>query len=427
MRLDHTSLREQLVHPRENIYFALVLLFGILTYIFFVFSIIGIFIIGALILVSFFLHGLMVAGIRRNGVKLGERQFPELYAKATQVSQDMGLTSVPDIYVVESEGILNAFATRFFRKNMVVLYSEIFELIERNAEKEVLFVLAHEFAHLKRKHVLISFLLLPAMWVPFIGNAYLRACEYTCDRYAAYYVQSLEASKNALTILAIGKEMYHKVDHEVYMEQIESEFGFFAWLNERLSTHPHLPKRLYALSQFFTEEPVTNLKEPTKKILPGLSIVFLLSILLVVGGWLGFKALDKLDLLSNLEDEFAPASPLMKAASENDTEQIEILIADGANINEQDDEGSTALDWAIFNGHYEAFALLLEKGADPNTVDTYGTTPLMNAVFNENVQMVEVLLEHGANPTIKDTEGYTAHDYAKDYDNTEIMKLLQNK
>ncbi|HYK72433.1 MAG TPA: M48 family metallopeptidase [Pseudoneobacillus sp.] len=425
--MENSSLREQLVHPRENVYFGLVLLFGILTYIFFAFSIIGIFIIGALILVSFFLHGLMIAGVRRNGVKLSERQFPDLYEKAVQVSKDMGLMEVPDIYVVESEGILNAFATRFFRKNMVVLYSEIFELIEKQAEKEVLFVLAHEFAHLKRKHVMISFLLLPAMWVPFIGNAYLRACEYTCDRYAAYYVQSLDASINALTILAIGKEMYHKVNHEVYMEQIESEFGFFAWLNEKLSTHPHLPKRLYALSQFFTEEATTKLKESTGKIMVGLTITIVLFVLVAVGGWFGFKALDKLDLLSDIESEFEASTPLMTAASENDTEQIEMLIKDGAKINEQDDEGSTALDWSIFNGNFEAFELLLEKGANPNTVDIYGTTPLMNAVFNENEKMVYVLLENGADPSIKDSDGYTAYDYAKDYGNETIMKILEKQ
>ncbi|UQD53065.1 hypothetical protein C0971_14150 [Bacillus methanolicus] len=63
----------------------------------------------------------------------------------------MGLTNIPDIYIVESEGILNAFATRFFRRNVVALYSGILELIKRDAEKEVLFVLAHEFGVIKMK------------------------------------------------------------------------------------------------------------------------------------------------------------------------------------------------------------------------------------------------------------------------------------
>lgn len=308
---------------------------------------------------------------------------------------------------------------------MVVLYSEIFELIERNAEKEVLFVLAHEFAHLKRKHVIISFLILPALWVPFIGNAYLRACEYTCDRYGAYYVQSLTASKNALTILAIGKELYYRVDQEVYMKQIESEFGFFVWFNEKLSTHPHLPKRLYALSEFFSEDTTLKLKEPKGKIIVGLVIVILATVLLAVGGWYGLKALEKFDIWSFIGSVFEGVTPLMTATSENDLEQIELLIEEGADINEQDEEGSTALDWAIFSGHYEAAELLLEKGADPNTVDIYEATPLITAVFNENAEMVKLLLEHGADPTFENSEGMKAYDYAKDYGNETIMKILE--
>jgi Zn-dependent protease with chaperone function len=421
------ALKNNLVYPKENVYFALVLLFGISSYIFLAFTIIGILFIAILVLFSIFIHGLMMAGIRRNGIKIGHKQFPELYEKAEIVAKDMGLHQVPDIYVVESQGILNAFATRFFRKNMVVLYSEIFELMERDAEKEVLFVLAHEFAHLKRKHVLISIFLLPALWIPFIGNAYLRACEYTCDRYAAYYVQSLEASKNALTILAIGKELYWKVDQEVYMEQIESEFGFFAWLNEKLSTHPHLPKRIYSLSMFFSEETTVKLQEPKAKLLKGLMIVFFISIPLAIGSWYGMKALEKLDVLSFLTNEFEGVTPLMTAASENDLEQIEILIEEGADVNEQSEFGSTALDWAIIDGQMEAAELLLEKGANPNSVDEYGTTPLMTAVFNENKDMVILLLENGADPALEDTEGLTAYDYAQDYENEEIIKLLEKK
>ncbi|MFD2446472.1 M48 family metallopeptidase [Bacillus sp. CGMCC 1.16607] len=423
--MNNSSLRDQLVFPKENVYFGLLILFGTLTYIFFAISIIGIFIIGGLILISFFLHGLMIAGIRRNGVKLSEKQFPDLYEKASQVAKDMGLINVPDIYVVESEGILNAFATRFFGRNMVVLYSEIFELMKQNAEKEVLFVLAHEFAHLKRRHVIISFILLPAMWVPFIGNAYLRACEYTCDRYGTYYVQSLEASKNALTMLAIGKELYHQVDQEVYMQQIETESGFFAWLNEKLSTHPHLPKRLYALSEFFSEKKGQKLKEPKGKIIIGIIVLILVSVGLFIAGWYGFKALEKSTLWSDLLSEVEGSTPLMTAAGENDTDQITLLLDEGADINAQDSEGSSALHWAVLSGQLEAAKLLLEKGAEPNTIDNYDTTPVMSAVFNEDEAMLTLLLENGADPTYEDSEGKTALDYAKEYQSDSIIEILE--
>ncbi|KAB2339004.1 M48 family metalloprotease [Cytobacillus depressus] len=423
--MQESSLRDQLVNTKENIYFGFVVLFSILTYIFFAFSIVGLIIIGILILLSVVLHGLMMGGIRRNGVKISEKQFPELYEKALKTARDMELKSMPDIYVIESQGVLNAFATRFFRKNMVVLYSGIFELIERNADKEVLFVLAHEFAHIKRKHVIISFLLLPAMWIPFLGNAYLRACEYTCDRYAAFYIQSFDAAKDALTMFAIGKELYPKVNQEAYMEQLQTEHGFFVWLNEKLSTHPHLPKRIYALSRFFSEESTTELKEPKGKVWLGIIGAGVAVVILSAGAFVGIKVIEKMDFWTELASGIEGATPLMNAASENDIETIQSLLADGVNVDEKDSEGSTALQWAVYNSSIDAAKMLLEHGADPNAIDTYEASPLINAVYNDDVEMAKLLLENGADPSYKDSEGNTAYDYAVDYGSEDLINLLK--
>jgi Zn-dependent protease with chaperone function len=424
------SLREQLVHRKESLYFAFVTLFGILTYLLLSVTIIGIAVLAILLIITIILHGLMMGGIRRNGVRLGEKQFPELYGKAVSISGEMGLAKVPDIYIVESEGVLNAFASRFFKRNMVVLYSGIFELIEQKAEKEVLFVLAHEFAHLKRRHVTVSFLLLPALWVPFLGNAYLRACEYTCDRYAAYYTESYEASRNALTMLAIGKELYREVNQEAYMEQIESEQGFFTWMNEKLSTHPHLPKRLHALAQFFTPETAPVLKERKSTVWIGSIAAALFLALAGTGLWLGYKGIENFAFLSDVPidgpmEEVEGITPLMKAAEANDLTAIESLIGDGENINAADSEGSTALHWAVYSGQADAARLLAEHGADPNTVDAYDTTPLMSAVFADDATMAALLLENGADPAFADAEGLTAYDYALEYGNQEVLEVLK--
>ena len=170
--LQESGLKNQLVHHKEGIYFALTLLFSILTYVALLFSIIGIAMIIALMLISYFFHAISMASIRRNGVRLSERQFPELYQKAVKLAGDMEIEKMPSVYVLESMGTLNAFATRFFGKNMVVVYSEIFDLSEEEREEELLFVLAHEFAHIKRRHVMVHLLLLPAMFIPFLGEAY---------------------------------------------------------------------------------------------------------------------------------------------------------------------------------------------------------------------------------------------------------------
>lgn len=421
-----TKIEKQLVHRKESIYLVLVVLFSILTYIFLAFSIIGLFVIVFILFFSVILHGLYVGGIRRNGVKLSEEQFPELYEKAITVAKEMGLEKIPDIYVVESEGMLNAFATRFFLKDMVVLYSGIFDLIEKNGEKEVLFVLAHEFAHLKRKHVFVSLLILPAMWVPFLGNAYLRVCEYTCDRYATYYIQSLEAATNGLLMLAIGKELYSKVNHEVYMKQLQTESGFFVWLNEKLSTHPHLPKRMYELSKCYAPETTLELKEPKGKVWVGIFVALLVGVIVGTSLFFSYKALEKLDIPSIMMD-IEGTTPLINAALENDVEEIKILLENGADINEADLDGSTPLHLAVYYSSYDAAEFLLQEGADPNTVDQYDSTPLMDAVFSDDIEMVKVLLSYDVDVDYKDSEGFTAYDYAVDYGNEELIQLLESK
>lgn len=241
-----------LVHKKEKLYFGILVGTSILTYLFLILSISGIIFLIAIVAVYWFLHNLAMVSIRKNGVRISEQQFPQFYNKAVDVARQMNLATVPDIYVIQTGGALNAFAAKFRMKNMVVLYAEVFELIEQQGEQEVLYILAHEFAHVKRKHVRYGWLLMPGLMWPFLGSAYSRACEFTCDRYGAYYCASHTAAKNALTILAIGPQLYKKVDQEVFMQQASEEVGFLSWFEEKTSTHPNLPRRMNAIEAFFS-------------------------------------------------------------------------------------------------------------------------------------------------------------------------------
>ena len=431
------SLKNRLVHRKEGIYFALTLVFSIIAYVILTFSIIGIMIILALMLVSTFFHALSMASIRRNGVRLSEKQFPEIYQKAVKLAQDMEIEKMPAIYVMESMGMLNAFATRLFGKNMVVVYSEIFDLIDDNREDEVLFVLAHEFAHIKRRHVLVHVLILPAMFVPFLGEAYLRACEYTCDRYAAYYVGNLNAAKDAFSLLAIGKKLSIKMNKEAYVEQISEESGFFAWLSEKLSTHPHLPKRINALDHWVNPEQTPLKREKKTGIIVG-SIVSILMIAFLAGtATLFIKGANALTAFLEdpylyeddeylYDEEMISYPPVIQAVMDEDMEQLELLVTEGADIDEKDSDGSTALQYAITWGDAEATQWLIENGADVNTTDNWGSTPLINAVYySSGVEIVERLLQSGADKTIEDSEGKTAYDYAIENKDPSLRDLLK--
>ncbi|WP_108671341.1 M48 family metallopeptidase [Peribacillus acanthi] len=425
--MKNDRLKNTLVHEKESIYFVLTAVFSILTYIFLAVSIIGIVIIAFLLVFSYFIHALHMAYIRRNGVRVSENQFSHIYEKANDLCKEMGLDKRPSIYVLESSGILNAFATRFFGKNMVVLYSDIFDLIEDEGEEEVLFVLAHELAHLKRKHVLTHMLLLPAMWVPFLSEAYLRACEYTCDRYAAFYTNNLESSQNALTMLAIGKRLYKKVNKEAYIKQLHEERGFFAWLSEKLSTHPHLPKRMNSLYVWAGVGEQSLFKEKKSHMFLALSVYTLFTIGLSVIFYFGMdKIVGIIDEDLGVSYEVEGATPLMEAAGENDVDLVtKLLLEDANNIDATDSEGSTALHWAVLSDSYETTKLLLDNGADPNKADNWKATPLITATYNENVEMVKLLLNHGADKSMKDEGDMTAYDVAEDVMNKEIMELLK--
>jgi ankyrin repeat protein len=80
-------------------------------------------------------------------------------------------------------------------------------------------------------------------------------------------------------------------------------------------------------------------------------------------------------------------------------DEVERLLADGANVNEVGEWGRTALGWAVAGQHPDVVKLLLEKGARPNQAESYnGLTPLRLAVSKNAVQIVKLLLDYGADP-----------------------------
>ncbi|MCF6409357.1 M48 family metallopeptidase [Pseudalkalibacillus salsuginis] len=241
----------RLVHDKEKGYFIFALVLSVVTYLVLIFSIIGIFYILGGLLITTLLHGLMVGNILNNGVRITSNQYPEVYERTRVLCDQMGLDKVPDVYVMQSDGILNAFATRFFGRNFVVLYSDIFELHLRHNSKELDFIIAHELAHIQRNHIMKQLVILPALWTPFLGNAYSRACEHSCDRIAAVTVRNVEAGIRSLSLLAIGKVLFDDMNVHDYLEQHQKEKGFFVWFSHIMSTHPPLPLRINELQQLY--------------------------------------------------------------------------------------------------------------------------------------------------------------------------------
>ncbi|HEY3371565.1 MAG TPA: M48 family metallopeptidase [Prolixibacteraceae bacterium] len=250
------------VNPRENVYFYMRLLISLGLYYLIVqlvlwslketgpqvASIYMIYAYAVMILIFlFFRFGLLIGHLKGNGIKLGKNQFADIYQVAVKQAELLGLSKVPSIYILQSGGVLNAFAARFLGRNYIVLYSEIVETAYDQDKSILEFIIGHEMGHIKRQHMLKNLILMPSYIIPFLAAAYSRACEYTCD--AIGHALSPAGAKGGLLVLASGKTIYKKVNLNEFLRQDVSEDGFWKWFAEKVASHPNLTRRLNALGE----------------------------------------------------------------------------------------------------------------------------------------------------------------------------------
>jgi ankyrin repeat protein len=98
-------------------------------------------------------------------------------------------------------------------------------------------------------------------------------------------------------------------------------------------------------------------------------------------------------------DQWGGLTPLVFAARQGGTESARLLLAGGADVNQQTEYGWTALLAAIHNRYYGLAMFLLENGADPKLTNKGGWSPLYLATDNRNI-------EGGDYPTRKADSGH---------------------
>ncbi|MGD8925733.1 MAG: ankyrin repeat domain-containing protein, partial [Thioalkalispiraceae bacterium] len=98
------------------------------------------------------------------------------------------------------------------------------------------------------------------------------------------------------------------------------------------------------------------------------------------------------------------AYPLHAAAKRGDVQALQTLIANQANINQQDKDGWTPLMHAVRAGQRQSIDILLKAGAIPNIADKLGRTALELA-GNHPVSMSRQLIEAGADVNRRNTGG----------------------
>ncbi len=116
-------------------------------------------------------------------------------------------------------------------------------------------------------------------------------------------------------------------------------------------------------------------------------------------------------------------TPLVIAAYRNQMSAAEFFLRHGVDVNYESPEG-TALIGACYKGNLEMASLLITYKADVNSQNEQGTTALIFAVQSNNVALVKLILEAGAKKDMKEKSGKKAIDYAITSNNAAIINEL---
>ena len=112
------------------------------------------------------------------------------------------------------------------------------------------------------------------------------------------------------------------------------------------------------------------------------------------------------------------------AAYHDDLETARLLVAAGAGVNALNRYGVPALSLAAGNGNAPLVRFLLEAGADPNAALLGGETVLMTSARTGSLAAVEALLAVGADPDVRERRGQTALMWAAAEGHTGIVDAL---
>ncbi|MGE6317185.1 M48 family metalloprotease [Shewanella baltica] len=194
-------------------------------------------------IIYLFSHSAFISYLKGTAVEINAEQFPELHKQYLACCERLEMKEPPRAYLLAADGMLNALATRFLGRNYIVLFSSIVDALE--SDKDALnFYIGHELGHIRRNHIGKAPFLVFATWLPLVGAAYSRACEYTCDLHGLRCCNSLRSATNAVAVLAAGVEQWKRMNVDQYIRQARESSGFWMSLHELNGSYPWLTKRM---------------------------------------------------------------------------------------------------------------------------------------------------------------------------------------
>jgi Zn-dependent protease with chaperone function len=194
-----------------------------------------------------------------SAVRVGERQFPALFAKVARCADVLQIPQ-PTVYVSPELASLGAHTFGSSDDATLVLAGA---LVDHLTEAELLFVIGHECGHIQNNHVVyltaLYYLTQTANVILRLGaqpavlalRAWSRRAEITCDRAGLLCTRDLGTATAALIKLALGsRKLYGEINVDEYLRQFKEARDDLRRLGEAFATHPYLPTRVTALRLF---------------------------------------------------------------------------------------------------------------------------------------------------------------------------------
>jgi Zn-dependent protease with chaperone function len=306
------ALDRKLLSPKEPPLFILGAVFSALVWLVAVVGTLGIGLV-YIGLAAFFVltaHAVFLAHVRGNGIRISRQQLPELYARCEAAALKLGLDRMPEVYLMQHGGVLNAFATKLLSRRFVIIYSDLADACADPRQLD--FVIGHEIGHLAAGHLAWNAFLAPFRVVPWLGPAYSRAREYTCDRCGLHTVEELEPALRGLAVLAAGGRLAQQVDVKAFAAQRLESGRFWMATAELCMSHPYLCKRVAALQELWQPGTVpavrrTPLAYPLAPVL-GFSVGGSSSIALLTVFYLGVMAAIAIPNYKRFQERSAAAA-----------------------------------------------------------------------------------------------------------------------
>ena len=243
-------------HPREFLYRAICMVIGGLAWAALIWGSAGVALLVLLpiVLLLWISEKFFQVSIYGSAVRVNNDQYKEINDLTQALSQQLQLKKTPEVFVVNSNGVINAFAVKFLSGKYVLLYSTMVDLLWCDkSQNKLRTIIAHELAHHAAGHVnfWINFLTRPARFIPFLGGAYRRSCELTADRIAAELVGNEADVMTALIAIVSGSSrLIAQTSQQSFLNQEHCVPRFFGFLKEIFSSHPRMTKRIIALNEF---------------------------------------------------------------------------------------------------------------------------------------------------------------------------------